>query len=135
MDEQQQQMMAQLVQLGQQIMQQNPQMAKQLLQEAQQEDPQQLMEKAQNGDEKSQYKLALLVYAQQAQMARFGAKLNYIKHLRGQCPDGYEATYFKSGGRLCKKCVTKQKRMEYGGKTPTNPVDAFKCGRKIKKKK
>lgn len=69
---------------------------------------------------------------QQIQAARFGAKLNYIKQLRGVCPDGYEMKYFKAGGQLCKQCV--QKKMEQGGKTPNNPVDAFKCGHKMKKK-
>ena len=71
---------------------------------------------------------------QQVQAAKFGAKLNHIKKLRGQCPDGFEIQYYKSGGNLCKKCVKKQV-MQEGGDVPQNPVDQFKCGRKIKKKK
>jgi hypothetical protein len=43
----------------------------------------------------------------QAQSARFGAKLNYIKYLKGQCPDGFEMQSFKKGGAICKKCVKK----------------------------
>ena len=35
---------------------------------------------------------------QSVRAAKFGAKLNYIKQLRGQCPDGYEVAYFRYGG-------------------------------------
>lgn len=40
-------------------------------------------------------------------MNRLGAKLNYIKQLRGECPEGYEAVKFAQGGIIkteCKKC-------------------------------
>lgn len=66
---------------------------------------------------------------QQAQKAKFGAKLNYIKGLNGQCPEGTEMQYFKEGGTICKKCVAKQKN---GGKEQDS-VEQFKCGRKVKK--
>lgn len=70
---------------------------------------------------------------QQVRAAKFGAKLNYIKQLRGQCPDGYEVKYFKSGGSVTKKCVAcEQKAKEVA--MPSDPVEAFKCGRKMKKK-
>ena len=75
-----------------------------------------------------------MIQQQQVQAAKFGAKLNYIRSLRGQCPDGYELQYYKSGGQLCKKCIRKQ-MMQEGGDVLQNPVDQFKCGRKIKKKK
>lgn len=75
-----------------------------------------------------------LLQQQQVQAAKFGAKLNYIKSLRGQCPDGYEVSYYKVGGQICKKCQKKQEKMEKGGDVPKNPVDEFKCGRKMKKK-
>ena len=75
-----------------------------------------------------------LIQQQQVQAAKFGAKINYIKKLRGQCPDGYELQYYKSGGQLCKKCMKKQV-MQEGGDLPQDPIDQFKCGRKIKKKK
>lgn len=75
-----------------------------------------------------------LMQQQQVQAAKFGAKINYIKKLRGQCPDGYELQYYKSGGQLCKKCMKKQV-MQEGGNLPQDPIDQFKCGRKIKKKK
>lgn len=76
-----------------------------------------------------------IMQQQQVQAAKFGAKLNYIKHLRGNCPEGYEMQYFKSGGQLCKKCIAKQKTMQDGGELSNNPIDAFKCGSKMKKKK
>lgn len=70
---------------------------------------------------------------QQVQAAKFGAKLNYIRRLNGQCPDGTEMTYFKVGGKLCKKCMqVKQNRKEQENESD-NPIDAFKCGRKIRK--
>lgn len=75
-----------------------------------------------------------LIQQQQVQAAKFGAKINYIKKLRGQCPDGYELQYYKSGGQLCKKCMKKQVIQE-GGNVPQDPIDQFKCGRKMKKKK
>lgn len=71
-----------------------------------------------------------LLQQQQVQTAKSGAKLNYIKELRGQCPEGYEIQYYKSGGHLCKKCMKKQATQEDPSQ---NPVDQFKCGRKMKK--
>ena len=71
---------------------------------------------------------------QQVQAAKFGAKLNYIKKLNGQCPEGMEMHYYKQGGRLCRKCI-QAKQNEEEIEYPSNPIDAFKCGRKMKKKK
>lgn len=67
---------------------------------------------------------------QQATKAKFGAKLNYLKQLRGECPDGYEIEYYKKGGRVCKKCVQKMMKQEGG---EMDPIEEFKCGRKMKK--
>jgi hypothetical protein len=39
--------------------------------------------------------------------------------------------YFQQGGNICKKCMQKVE-MKNGGKAQ-NVVDAFKCGRKMKK--
>lgn len=72
------------------------------------------------------------IQQQQVQAAKFGAKLNYIKKLNGQCPEGMEMHYYKQGGRLCRKCM-QVKQNEGELETPSNPIDAFKCGRKIKK--
>lgn len=65
---------------------------------------------------------------QQSRKMMFGAKLNYIKGLKGQCPQGYEMKYYKQGGSMCAKCEEIKKQ------SPMNPIDAFKCGRKMKKK-
>jgi hypothetical protein len=40
-------------------------------------------------------------------MARYGAKLNYIRSLKGECPEGQEVKYFKQGGQMKCKCVDK----------------------------
>lgn len=74
-----------------------------------------------------------LLQQQQVASRKFGGMLNYIERLRGVCPEGYEMQFFKQGGQICKKCVQRAK-MEDGGKTPNNPIDAFRCGRKMKKK-
>ena len=42
---------------------------------------------------------------EQVPAAAKGAKLNYIKSLRGQCPDGFEMQYFKKGGVMCSQCI------------------------------
>lgn len=80
-----------------------------------------------------EYAQFMQMIQQQVAARKFGGMLNYIGKLRGVCPEGYEMQFFKQGGQICKKCVQKAK-MEDGGKTPQNPVDAFKCGRKMKKK-
>ena len=41
---------------------------------------------------------------QQTQMAKLGAKLNYIKNIKGECPEGTEKYYFRAGGRICSAC-------------------------------
>ena len=74
-----------------------------------------------------------MMQQQQVQAAKFGAKLNYIKSLRGQCPEGYDVTYYKVGGTICKKCQKKQQKMEQDEYVPKDPIDEFKCGRKMKK--
>ena len=73
------------------------------------------------------------------QAARFGAKLNYIRQLKGQCPEGYKMEYYKEGGQLCKKCMKVQQN---GGDVKQAPntvagqfkMEAAKCGKKMKKK-
>lgn len=128
MNEQLQQQVIQLVQAAMQ----GDQKAQQTIE--------QIMGAAQQGDEQAaQIAQMIQAVAQQMQQgqvqaAKFGAKLDYTRQLRGLCPEGYEMQYFKSGGRLCKKCIAKQKKMEEGGEVPSNPVDSFKCGRKMKKK-
>lgn len=89
---------------------------------------------------------------QQAQSARFGAKLNYIKYLNGKCPDGYEMKIFRKGGKFCKKCMKKQGGGEieeeetplFAPKKKKSMIDDWRknrmakkdaCGGKVKKKK
>ena len=74
---------------------------------------QKIMEAAQTGDPKAAemaqmiQQVAQQLQGQQAQKARFGAKLAYIKRLKGICPEGQEMQFFKKGGVVCKKCMPK----------------------------
>lgn len=102
--------------------------------------------RAQKGDEKAikaTQTIQNYIQAQQAkaQKAAQGAKLQYIKKLQGLCPEGYEAEYFKAGGKLCSKCTKKQSKPESKKVTKecgggiSKVVNAFKakCGGKVKK--
>jgi hypothetical protein len=73
---------------------------------------------------------------QSAQKARLGAKLNYLRSIKGDCPEGQEVKYFKEGGRVCKKCVEKGAAGAKAKSTGKDAVKAFKdkCGTKMKKK-
>lgn len=69
---------------------------------------------------------------QQAQAYRIGGIINYVKFLRGKCPEGYTMqTYFKNGGK-CKQC-TPNPQAEQRNNKQEDAVTAFKCGRKMKK--
>lgn len=57
------------------------------------------------------------------QSARRGAKLNFIRGLKGECPDGYYKTYYAAGGALCPVCKQKEQKA----------VQKAKCGKKMKK--
>jgi hypothetical protein len=39
--------------------------------------------------------------------AKLGAKLNYLRKIKGLCPEGQELVYMKEGGRMCPKCMQK----------------------------
>ena len=67
---------------------------------------------------------------QQVQAAKFGAKLEYIKQLKGKCPEGTKLTYFKEGGRICKKCMAVEKKGGAVEKAEGNVIEQFKAGRK-----
>lgn len=69
-----------------------------------------------------------LLQQQQVQSAKFGAKLNYIKYLRGQCPEGTESYYLKNGGHICRKCASKVVSASTG-----NVITDFKLQRKRRK--
>ena len=68
---------------------------------------------------------------QQTLAARHGAKLNYIKSLKNQCPEGQEPYYYKKGGMVKCGCAGK-KLMEDGGKTES-AIDKFKKAKKEQK--
>lgn len=82
----------------------------------------QIMAAAKQGDQKAT-QLAQMIQAVAQQMqgkstkAALGAKLNYIQRLKGNCPEGEELVYFKSGGKVDCGCVKKQN----GGTTPSKP--------------
>lgn len=134
MDEQQ--LQQQIVQLVQAAMQGDQQATQQI---------QQIMQAAQQGNQQAAQiaqmiqQVAQQMQQQQVQAARFGAKLNYIKQLKGQCPEGYKMEYYQSGGRLCKKCMRVH---QDGGEVEQTPntvaeqfkIEAAKCGKKMKKK-
>ena len=112
------QQIIQLVQAAQQGNQEAIQQLTQIKQAAEQGDQQalQIMQKIQQ-------------IMQQVQSAKLGAALNYIKRIKGECPEGQELVYFKKGGSICKQCVAKQNAKD------DDPVKAFKekCGGKTKK--
>lgn len=70
---------------------------------------------------------------QQAQSARHGAKLNYIKRLQGICPEGYTTQYFKIGGRIysqmipMSRCGSKMKKVQKdcGGRKVVRGAEGF----------
>ena len=86
---------------------------------------QQIMQAAQQGDQQAGQLAQVIMQVmnqmqggapqEQAPIARNGAKLNYIKKLKGECPEGYEMSYFKAGGKVCKKCQKKVEK-DCGGK-------------------
>lgn len=127
-----QEMMQQLAQAGDQ--------ANQIIQE--------IATRAQQGDQKAAQAIQIVQEAiqgqqQAVQAARYGAKLNHLKTLKGECPEGYEKAYFKAGGKVCSKCVKNQKqkvtkptqKMCGGGssKLMNSIKTQLKCGGKVKK--
>ena len=65
--------------------------------------------------------VAQQMQAQSAQMARNGAKIQYLRSLKKQCAEDEELVYFKVGGKMCKKCQKKAQKAA--------------CGKKMKKEK
>lgn len=122
MDEQMQQEIVQLVQAAMS----GDQQANQYIQ--------QIMQAAQQGDQQAA-QLAQMIQqvAQQVKSAKNGSKLNYLKRLRGICPEGEEMKYYKVGGKVCKKCMKKSAGGNFR-EAPKNALEAFKCGKKMKNK-
>lgn len=73
------------------------------------------------------------VQAQQAQAAKHGAKLRYIKNLKHQCAEDEHLEYFAKGGALGCNCV----KNKQGGKTEPkgNALEQFKAKKGINLKK
>ena len=69
---------------------------------------------------------------QGAQKARLGAKLNYLRSIKGSCPEGQKLVYFREGGIVCKRCIEENTSSPKG----MAAIKAFKdkCGSKMKKK-
>lgn len=76
-------------------------------------------------------------------MSQKGSKLNYIKQLKGICPEGYEVEYYKNGGEVCSRCKKKKDITDVDGTLGYKPlagkgtklVQEFKAGGCKKKKK
>ena len=61
---------------------------------------------------------------QQTQKAQKGAKLQYLKLLKGTCPEGYDLNFYKKGGKVCSQC---EKRM---AEKKQSPIEQFKSKNK-----
>lgn len=70
---------------------------------------------------------------QGAQMARKGAKLNYLKKIANNCPEGTQLVYFKAGGQICSKCEAIAKKKNKGGVMDDIKKEMMKDGGKANK--
>ena len=91
----------------------------------------QIMAAAEQGDQQA-LQIAQMIQAEieAIKSAKRGAKLNYIKSLRGDCPDGEEVVYFKKGGMLCKECQKKHEKVVAAKGKKMNAIDEFKNRKK-----
>lgn len=62
----------------------------------------------------------------QAQAAKHGAKLNYLKTLKNQCADDEELVYFKKGGKVDCGCKKKENGGEMKEEKKESAIDKFK---------
>jgi hypothetical protein len=71
------------------------------------------------------------VQAQQAQAAKHGAKLKFIKNLKHQCAEDEHLEYFAKGGAIGCQCVKKDQK---GGKTEPkkNAIQQFQERKRTK---
>lgn len=96
----------------------------------------QIMQAAEQGDQQA-LQIAQMIQAEIESMktsAKLGAKLNYIKQLKGDCLEGEELVYFKKGGMICNKCEKKHEQVVAAKGKKLNAVDEFKKTRKSCKK-
>ena len=118
-------------------------------------DPKQILQAvqqaAQQGDQDAVEAMQSLQQAmsqgqQATPSAKNGAKLNYLRTLKNQCPEGEELHFFKAGGKVCSKCMKKAsegiktekvKKACKGGMTKAMSgikAELAKCGGKAKRK-
>lgn len=96
-----------------------------------------LMQRVEQQDQQAIEEFSQVEQIAQQQMATSaakGAKLNYIRSLKGKCPEGQEPIYLKNGGQ-CGCGPKKELKLENGDKVE-NKKDFFKkdkCGGKMKK--
>ena len=72
----------------------------------------------------------------QPQVAKNGAKLEYLRQLKGLCPEGTEVFYYQNGNKICSKCIAKQekgakitKKQYFKQNTPADVQAACKGGK------
>lgn len=118
----------QVVELVQAAMQGNQEATQQI---------EQIMQAAKQGDQQAMQIAQMIqqvIQAMKTPKAEYGTKLDYIKKLKGDCPDGEVKVFLKNGGCLCRK---KQEggEIKEAPKKKMNAVEAFKaaCGKKLKK--
>lgn len=118
---------------------QNPQQTIQALSQSKDANAiiQEIVKRAKGGDQQAMQAVQVLQQVmqnqqqpqqQQPQMAEKGAKLQFIKSLRGICPEGEELTYMKKGGVMCPVC---QKKKETAAKSEKK--EFFGKDKKVKK--
>ena len=91
-----------------------------------QSNPQQYQQLVQMGQQAQQQQAG-------AKVAALGSKLNYIRKIKGLCPEGEELVYMKEGGRVCPVCQKKAEKAQGGKKLEEkkkNAVSDFKEKRK-----
>lgn len=86
-----------------------------------QSNPQQYQQLVQMGQQAQQQQAG-------AKVAALGSKLNYIKKIKGLCPEGEELVYMKQGGRMCPVCQKKAEKAK-DGKKVGNSVSQWKADR------
>lgn len=98
----------------------------------------QIMQAAQQGDQQALQiaqiiqKVIETMKQQSGVKAKLGAKLDYIRKIKGLCPEGTEKVYLRDGGCMCKK-----PKSEKGGEMPKkmNEIQKFKAAKGCKTKK
>lgn len=87
-----------------------------------QSNPQQYQQLVQMGQQAQQQQAG-------AKVAALGSKLNYIRKIKGLCPEGEELVYMKEGGRVCPKCIKKAQKGSQTPKKKENPINQWKSDR------